>query len=156
MQFPILLGVRSMMAKISTAQVQAYNGELRLEDDDREAQTLLDYDGFYTELLEKAREYKLDLPPLFQKNFIDHRALTGHHKNKENIESNLRIFMDFLETSGHYDLLLPASTSFKGKGYKVNPSDPRLPPQIKIALRKKNVLCKKNKMLRKRYVMLQK
>ena len=125
-----------MMTKISTAQVQAYNGELRIEDDDREAQTLMDYDGFYTELLEKAREYKLDLPPLFQKNFIDHRSMTGYHQNKESSESNLRIFLEFLETSGLYDLLVPASSSYKGKGYKVNPSDPRLPSQIKIALMK--------------------
>ena len=79
-----------MMTKISTAQVQAYNGELRIEDDDREAQTLMDYDGFYTELLEKAREYKLDLPPLFQKNFIDHRSMTGYHQNQESTEHNLR------------------------------------------------------------------
>ena len=123
-----------MMTKISTTETETYNGELRKVGDDREAQILYEYDNVYSRLDAKAKEHNLDLPPLFKKNFTDHRALTGHDRNIEASQANLQMFLNFLDSSGLYDLLVPASSSYKGRGYKVNPNDPRIPREIKVAL----------------------
>ena len=72
-----------MLTKVSTAQTSAYNGELRRDDDDREAQVLFEYDGVYGHLRGKAREHGLDLPPLFQKSYTDHGCVTGKQMRTE-------------------------------------------------------------------------
>ena len=123
-----------MMTKISTTETATYNGELRKAGDDREAQCIYEYDNVYSHLDAKAKEHNLDLPPLFQKNFTDHGALTGHDRNKESSQANLQKFLNFLDQSGLYNLLVPSSSSFKGKGYKVNSNDPRIPTDVRVAL----------------------
>ena len=91
---------------------------------------LYDYDAVFNMLKDKGEQYNLDLPPLFNQDFIDHGVLTDQRRN---VEGQIKIFLDFLGTSDMFDILVPAKT--KGQeGYKVNPNDPRLPPNIKAAL----------------------
>ena len=125
-----------MMEAASTAVTNSYNGELRIEGDDREAQVLMEYDAVYTELLEKGLKFDLELPPLFKKDFIDHGALTAHNRNSQDIRNNLTTVLQFLNSSDLFELLVPTSTYSKGHGYKVNASDPRIPPDIKTVLKK--------------------
>ena len=90
---------------------------------------LYDYDAVFNMLKTKGEQYEMDLPPLFNLDFIDHGALT---EQKRNVEAQIKIFLDFLSTSDLFDILVPAKT--KGReGYKVNVNDPRLPPNIKAA-----------------------
>ena len=103
-----------MLTKVSTAQTSAYNGELRRDDDDREAQVLFEYDGVYGHLRGKAREHGLDLPPLFQKSYTDHGCVTGKHVG---CEDDLNTFLQFLGkpsklTSEHIVTLGEASPKY--------------------------------------------
>ena len=122
-----------MLNKIETPQVAAYNGELRNDNDDREAQILHEYDGVYGHLSSKGSEHNLDLPPLFQKSFTDHSCVTGRHKSTEEIKLKMSRFLKFLDDASLYELLVP-SCSGKVKGYRVNPNDPRISKEAKFAL----------------------
>ena len=122
-----------MLQKATNTEVGAYNGELRISDDDREGQILYDYDRCYNLLKQKAADCELPLPPLFEQDLIDHGALTRQNKNEDVTKNHLDTVLNFLERSNLLDLLVPAKG---GKGYKVDPNDPRLPPDIKTALTK--------------------
>ena len=126
-----------MMKKIHTSETKLYDGELRKQGDDREAQLLKDYDAVFKTLLDKGLEHGLELPPLFEKDFIDHGALTSQNKNTEDIRANINVFLQFLDRSNLFDILVPSSRDSKGKGgYKVDGNDPRIPPDIRLALNK--------------------
>jgi hypothetical protein len=126
-----------MLTKATSQDIASYAGELRKVGDEREAQVLKDYDAAYKMLKDKGVECGLQLPPLFEKEFVDHGALTSQNKNSEDIRNHLNIVLNFLERSNMFDLLLPASRDSKGQGgYKVNSNDPRFPPDIKTALNK--------------------
>ena len=125
-----------MLKKATSQEIAAYNGELRKENDEREGQVLADYDRFYKMLKEKVLECNLELPPLFRLDFIDHGALNRQNRNEEVIKDHLNTVLDFLERTGLFDVLVPASRDSEGQGYKVNASDPRLPADIKAALSK--------------------
>ena len=75
------------------------------------------------------------MPPLFQKDFTDHGCVTGQYFTKANAQANLKKFLEFLEETRLYGLLVPSSGyKGKGKGYKVNSTDSRIPKDIRTAL----------------------
>ena len=125
-----------MMEKVSTQETRSYAGELRIEGDERESQVLKEYDGVYRALLRKGQEFRLELPPLFKNNFIDHGSLTSENRTNSATKTNLNTFLQFLERSELYELLVPCTSYSKGNGYKVNSSDSRIPSEIKTALNK--------------------
>ena len=98
---------------------------------------LKDYDALYKLLLDKGLEHGLELPPLFQKEFIDHGSVTSNNKSKEDTRTNLNAVLTFLDQANLFDILVPASRDSKGQGgYKLNANDPRIPSDIKVALTK--------------------
>ena len=120
-----------MMTKVSSAEIRSYNGELRQPNDDREAQVLKEYDEVFGLLLAKGNEHKLELPPLFQKEFIDHGALTNANEKSADIKEGLQEFMDYIEMFDLYDLLVPTSNHL---GYRIDSTDARIPQNIKAAI----------------------
>ena len=94
-----------MIQKADDPDVLSYSGELRRDGDWREAQVLFEYDKVFNVLKEKGLECELDLPPLFLKDYIDHGSLTLHNKNTDYIRVNMNIVLQYLESSGMYDLL---------------------------------------------------
>ena len=75
-----------MLTNVKSANFLTYNGELRNDNDDREAQILHEYDGVYGHLSSKGSEHNLDLPPLFQKSFTDHSCVEYRRNKVENVE----------------------------------------------------------------------
>ena len=84
-------------------------------------------------LLAKGNEHKLELPPLFQKEFIDHGALTNANEKSADIKEGLQEFMDYIEMFDLYDLLVPTSNHL---GYRIDSTDARIPQNIKAAIYK--------------------
>ena len=121
-----------MLNKVSTAQTSSYNGELRKKDDDREAQVLFDYDEVCGHLMSKAKEHDLDLPPLLQKSYMDHGCVTGLHRGTDDTLEYLDTFLKYLVSSDMWSILIPFR--LRGKGYKIDMNDPRLPTDIKEAI----------------------
>ena len=105
-----------MMEKVSTQETRSYAGELRIEGDERESQVLKEYDGVYRALLRKGQEFRLELPPLFKNNFIDHGSLTSENRTNSATKTNLNTFLQFLERSELYELLVPCTSYSKGNG----------------------------------------
>ena len=61
--------------------------------------------------------------------------MTGQYFTKANAQANLKKFLEFLEETRLYGLLVPSSGyKGKGKGYKVNSTDSRIPKDIRTAL----------------------
>ena len=122
-----------MMTRVSTAQTASYNGELRNDNDERQSQVLYEYDEVHSHLASKGREHNLELPPLFQKDFVDHGCVTGQYKSAKDTQADLDTFLEFIEQSDLYEILAPASSGMQ-KGFKVNHNDPRIPSKVKAAL----------------------
>ena len=98
---------------------------------------LKDYDALYKMLLDKGLEHVLELPPLFQKEFIDHGSVTANNKSKEDTRTNLNAVLTFLDQENLFEILVPASRDSTGQGgYKLNANDPRIPSDIKVAITK--------------------
>ena len=102
-----------MLEKATSAEIAAYNGELRKCNDEREAQLLLEYDKSFMILKERGIELGLDLPPLFLKECIDHGSITLQNRNEDDVKSNLKKVLDYIELHDMYDIL---TESRKGQG----------------------------------------
>ena len=125
-----------MMEKASTPEIRSYSGELRIEGDERETLVLKEYDAVYRLLLSKGEEFSLELPPLFRKDYIDHGSLTSDNRSSSTTLAHLNTFLQFLDRSNLYELLVPCARYSKGHGFRVNASDERIPLDIKTALNK--------------------
>ena len=109
-----------MLEKATSAEISAYNGELRKCNDEREAQLLLEYDKAYMILKERGNELGLNLPPLFLKEFIDHGSVTLQNRNEDDVKSNIKKVLDYIEVHDMYDIL---AESRKGQGgYRIDAS----------------------------------
>ena len=146
-----------MLKKVSSAEVSSYNPELRQTNDERESQILigkvlcengsrylinfksyfnilLDYDRTFSILKEKGIEENMELPPLFELDYIDHGSLTAQNRNDFLIKSHLRKVLDFIDDQDMYDLLYPCR---KGSGgFRINPNDHRIPSEIRDSILK--------------------
>ena len=69
------LGLATMLQPLTDAQLEVYEGILRVDGDPREGQVLLNYDRMYFELEGAIDKYNLEKPPLYQGS-IDRTALT--------------------------------------------------------------------------------
>ena len=73
-----------MLEDITTAELRGYDGVLKEDEDDRQGQTLLNYDRLYSVLQESIIRYELEVPLLFQYlHGIDRRALTFYNGRDE-------------------------------------------------------------------------
>ena len=82
---PILLslGIDVLLPKVSNPEMEALDSVLKTPGDKREGQVLANYDRVYQHIRDKAMEYDIPLPPLFEKDSIDRTALTYFNTNKE-------------------------------------------------------------------------
>lgn len=141
-----------MLTMVPGPIIQSYSGELKKKGDKREAQVrkilnvlttvllfcfpvLYEYDSVYKILYDKGLESGLDLPPLMLQAFVDHGAVTTLNKNCGDVQKNVQLVLQFIESTKMYDILVPAPRGYKGQeGYKINSNDSRLPSEIKAAL----------------------
>ena len=78
------LGLCCLLEDITTAELRGYDGVLKEDGDDRQGQTLLNYDRLYSVLQESIIRYELEVPLLFQYlHGIDRRALTFYNGRDE-------------------------------------------------------------------------
>ena len=78
---PVLaaLGLSTMLQKVTDEETEVYDGILRTDRDDREAQVILNYDRVHEALEEAIEEHGLVKPPLLEKIPIDRTALTFYN-----------------------------------------------------------------------------
>ena len=81
---PVLLGLglNTMLKKVTDAETEVYDGILRTDRDDREAQVLLNYDRVHAAIEEAIEEYDLEKPHLFNKIPIDRTTLTFYNQRQ--------------------------------------------------------------------------
>ena len=75
---PVLLslGLNGMLPVVTDEQLADYEGLLKVDGDEREAQVVLNYDRIYEFIREAIAKHKLDPPALFLKGHIDRLSLT--------------------------------------------------------------------------------
>ena len=66
-----------MLTPVPSSALSSYDGELKNSGDEREAQILYEFDCGFQLLLNCGVENGLQLPPLFDKSYIDHGSVTG-------------------------------------------------------------------------------
>ena len=88
---PVLLGLglNTMLQKVTDAETEKYDGILRTDRDDREAQVLLNYDRVHEALEEAIEEHGLEKPPLFNKILIDRTTLTFYNQREVSKKNSL-------------------------------------------------------------------
>jgi len=91
-----------------------------------------DYDRTFEILKEKGIEENIELPPLFQLDYIDHGSLTLQNRNDFYMKSHLRKVLDFIEGQDAYDILFPCRKG--GGGFRVNINDHRIPDGIRDSI----------------------
>ena len=78
----ISIGLNCMLQRVTDDQTVIYDGMLRTDRDERQAQGFLNYDRVHTALDEAIEEYGLEKPKLFNKIPIDRTSLT-YYNNRE-------------------------------------------------------------------------
>ena len=81
---PVLLGLglSTMLGRITDLELEAYDGSLKNDGDDREGQIFLNYDRVHSALDDAVTRYGLERPLLLQSGTIDRTALT-YYNNRE-------------------------------------------------------------------------
>jgi hypothetical protein len=84
---PVLLGMglNTMLKRVTDAETAVYDGLLKKDRDDREAQVFLHYDRVHAALDDAITEYRLERPLLFHRNPIDRTALTFYNNREVRI-----------------------------------------------------------------------
>ena len=93
---PVILGLGlcSMLKRITDPQMEAYDGILKVDGDDREGQVLLNYDRLHSAIDDAITFYDLDRPLLFQSDTIDRNALTYYNNREVSLILSLTVFVN--------------------------------------------------------------
>ena len=74
------LGLNTMLKRITDSEMEAFDGVLKKDGDDREGQIFLNYDRLHSALDDAITMYGLERPLLFQTGGIDRNTLTFYNE----------------------------------------------------------------------------
>ena len=77
------LGVDTLLAKVTSLEMEDLAAVLKKPDDKRDGQVVAQYDRFYIAVKDRAVEFGIPLPPLFETDGIDRTALIYFNTDEE-------------------------------------------------------------------------